>query len=105
MLTLEIQALVEAKLDDVHQYIRLATYGIAFFSTPHQGGNYAKLGDIVATIARGVLRNPSNSFLKFLKKDSFTSQDLIYDFRHQLEDYYFISFYETLPLGKIGLVG
>lgn len=98
------RALVEAKLDGTYEAIRNATYGIAFFGTPHQGGNFAKLGDIVASIMRGVLQNPKNTFIEALKKDSLFSDTLIDDFRHQLEDYYVLSFYETLPMGKLGLV-
>ena len=98
------RALVEAKLDDTYKSLREATYGIAFFGTPHRGGNYAKLGDIAASITRGLLRNPSNTFMEALKKDSLFSDTLVEDFRHQLEDYYVLSFYETLPMEKLGLV-
>ena len=98
------RALVEAKLDDTYLPIREATYGIAFFGIPHQGGNFAKLGDVAASIVRGVLRNPTNTFMDALKRDSLFSDSLIDDFRHQLEDYYVLSFYETLPVGKLGIV-
>jgi hypothetical protein len=98
------RALVEAKLDDTYKAIRDATYGIAFFGTPHQGGNFAKLGDIAASIVRGVLNNPKNTFMEALKKDSLFSDTLVDDFRHQLEDYYVLSFYETRQMGKLGLV-
>lgn len=98
------RALVEAKLDDSYKSIREATYGIAFFGTPHQGGNFAKLGDIAASIVRCVLRSPSNTFMETLKKDSLFSDTIAGDFRHQLEDYHVLSFFETLPMGKMGLV-
>lgn len=98
------RALVEAKLDDSYKSIREATYGIAFFGTPHQGGNFVKLGEIAASITRGVLRNPSNTLMEALKKDSLFSDTLVGDFRHQLEDYYVLSFYETRPIRKLGLV-
>ena len=98
------RALVEAKHDDTYQDIRKATYGIAFFGTPHQGGNFATLGDVAASIVRGVLLNPKNSFMEALKRDSLFSQTLIDDFRHRLEDYHILSFYETLPMGSLGLV-
>ncbi|MCJ1405753.1 Serine active site containing protein 1 [Xylographa trunciseda] len=98
------RALVEAKLDDTYKSIRDATYGIAFFSTPHQRGNFVKLGDIAASIVRGVLRNPSNSFLEVLTKDSLFSNNLADDFRHSLEEYHILSFFETLPMGKFGLI-
>jgi hypothetical protein len=98
------RALVEAKLDDSYKAIRDATYGIAFFGTPHQGGNFVKLGDIAASIVRGVLRNSTNTLMEALKKDSLFSDTLVDDFRHQLEDYYVLSFFETLLIGKLGLV-
>ncbi|SLM39233.1 WD40/YVTN repeat-like-containing domain, partial [Lasallia pustulata] len=98
------RALVEAKLDDSYKSIREATYGIAFFGTPHQGGNFIKLGDIAASIIRGVLRNPSSTFMEALKKDSLFSDALVEDFRHQLEDYHVLSFFETLPMGTLGLI-
>ena len=98
------QALVEAKLDDFYKSIREGTYGIAFFGTPHQGGNFAKLGDIAASIVRGILRNPLNTLMEALKKDSLFSDNLVEDFRHSLEDYYVVSFFETLPMGQFGLV-
>ena len=98
------RALMEAKLNNSYKSIWEAIYGIAFFGTSHQGGNFAKLGDIAASITRGVLRNPSNTFMEALKKDSLFSDTLVGDFRHQLEDYYVLSFFETLPMGKLGLV-
>lgn len=39
-----------------------------------------------------------------LKKQSVFSDNLANDFRHQLEDYHIINFYETLPFKKLGLV-
>jgi hypothetical protein len=103
-LTAVYQALIEAKLNDFYDAIRIATYGIVFFATPHQGGNHAKLGDIAASVAKGMLRNPENTFLDALKKDSLFAEGIIKDFRHQLENYFVISLYETLPYKKMGLV-
>jgi len=98
------RVLVEAKLDESYKSIREATYGIAFFGTPHQGGNHAKLGNIATSILQSVLRNPANTFMEALKKDSLFSDNLAGDFRHQLEDYYVLSFFETLPTGRLGIV-
>ena len=39
-----------------------------------------------------------------LKKDSLFADALVQDFRHQLEDYHVLSFYETRPLKKLDLV-
>ncbi|KAI9764543.1 MAG: hypothetical protein M1840_008369 [Geoglossum simile] len=98
------RALVTAKVADIYLPIRNATYGIVFFGTPHQGGNCTSLGGIAASIARLSLRNPSNSFMEALKADSLFADDLVQDFRQQLEDYYVLSFYETLPFKKLGVV-
>ena len=98
------KALVHAKLDKTYISIGRATYGIAFFGTPHRGGEFVKLGDIAATIARALLRNPRNTFLEALRADSLFADDLVQDFRQQLEDYHLLSIYETRPMGKLGLV-
>ncbi len=95
---------MHAKLDPTYEPIRCATYGIAFFGTPHRGGEFVKLGDIAATIARGLLRNPKNTFLEALKADSLFADDLVQDFRQQLEDYYVLSIYETKRMGSLGVV-
>ena len=95
---------MQSKLDGSYGLISAATYGIAFFATPHRGGNFAALGDIASTIVRGVLRNPNNTFMEALKSDSLFAESIIEDFRHQLEDYHVLSFYETLPYKKLGLV-
>lgn len=79
-------------------------YGIVFFGTPHRGGNGASLGSIAASIARFCLRNVDNSFLESLKKDGLFANELINDFQGQLENYYVLSFYETLPFGALGVV-
>ncbi|RDW91132.1 hypothetical protein BP5796_02297 [Coleophoma crateriformis] len=97
-------ALVTAKLDDTYEAIRLATYGIVFFATPHQGGKHANLGDIAAKIAKRCLRNEDNSFMEALKKDSLFGEELVNNFRHQIEDFYVLSFVETRPYRKLGLI-
>lgn len=98
------RALVTAKLNSKYEAIRLATYGIVFFATPHQGSNHAKLGDIAAKIARYSLRNEDNSFMEALKKDSLFGEELIENFRYQIEDFYVLSFVESLGYKKMGLV-
>jgi hypothetical protein len=95
---------VRSKLDDTYSHIRIATYGIAFFGTPHQGGNNATLGKVMSNVARAVLRTPKNNFLEALQKDSTFADTLSQNFRHLLEDYYILSFYETREFKKLGLV-
>lgn len=96
--------MVEAKLNEIYDPIRVATYGVAFFATPHRGGNHAKLGDVVASVANSMLQVPDNTFIEALKKDSLFAEGIIQDFRHQLEDFFVLSFFETLPYKKLGLV-
>lgn len=43
--------------------------------------------------------------MEALKGNSLFADGIVKEFRHQLEDYHVLSFYETLPLKKIGLVG
>ena len=97
------QALVHSRLDETFESINGSTYGISFFGTPHQGGNHASVGDIGATILRGILGNPSNSFMSSLQKGSVFSEAMR-DFRYLSDSYQYISFYETRPLKPLGLV-
>lgn len=95
---------MEAKLNDKYASIRAATFGLVFFATPHRGGNHAKLGDLATKIARSVLFEPRNTFMDNLKHNSLFSEHLQDEFRHQYEDYQILSFYETRPMGPMGLV-
>ncbi|KAI9828117.1 MAG: hypothetical protein M1832_003644 [Thelocarpon impressellum] len=99
------RALVSAKLNSTYRPTCSATRGIAFFGTPHNGGRHAKLGDVAAYIARGVLGNPPNTLMAALKEDSLVGDYLRDDFRHQVEDYHVLSFYETRPYSwSLGLI-
>jgi hypothetical protein len=94
---------VHAKLNPTYSSIVNSTCGIAFFGTPHRGSNHAKLGAMAASIARTVFRNPKNTFMKALKSSLF-AEIIRVDYSQQLMDYKFLSFYETLSQGKLGLV-
>ncbi|KAI0798279.1 hypothetical protein GGR55DRAFT_703524 [Xylaria sp. FL0064] len=51
------------------------------------------------------MRNPTNTFMEALNKDSLFADDLVQDFRQQLEDYNVLSYYETRPISKaLGLI-
>lgn len=97
------QALVHSSNDRAYRAIRESTFGIAFFGTPHKGGNHAEVGDMVAKIARSLSGSPSNSFMDALKNNS-TLNTITSDFRQLLEDFQFLTFYETRPLGRFGIV-
>lgn len=97
------RALVSAKLDGTYNSIYKATYGIAFFGTPHRGGRGASIGVIAAQIARNVLFNPKNTFMEALKKGSLLSDELARDFLKVCSGLHILSFYETVPMGSFGL--
>ncbi|KAJ4300830.1 hypothetical protein N0V90_002918 [Kalmusia sp. IMI 367209] len=98
------KALVEARLNQPYDAIREATYGIAFFATPHLGGNYAALGKILSDIVNVVLGNSMNELVKDLQRSSLFLGRLNEDFRHQLEDHYFVNFFETKSYKGIGAI-
>ena len=96
--------MVLGRLNDQYASMRKATHGLVFFGTPHQGGKHAGLGEVAASIARGVLRNPGNDYLNALKKNSFFAAALREDFQQHQEDFNVLTFYETLPMPKVGMV-
>jgi len=98
------RALVEAMLDPKkYGAIRKATYGIAFFSTPHRGSPHAPFGSIVAGIVRHVKMQPSNTLMKSLKRDSVLTNELSKDYRSQLGSFHVLSFLEQRK-AKYGVV-
>ncbi|KAI1450024.1 hypothetical protein F5Y02DRAFT_413701 [Annulohypoxylon stygium] len=97
------RALVHSNNDETYKSIRKSTFGVVFFATPHKGGSHTEVGDIVAKIARSLNGSPSNNFMDALKGNSILST-ISNDFRQLLEDLQFLSFYETQPLGRFGIV-
>ncbi|KAI1372213.1 hypothetical protein F4677DRAFT_463534, partial [Hypoxylon crocopeplum] len=97
------RALIHSNNDATYETIRKSTFGVVFFSTPHNGGNHIEVGDIVAKIARSLLGSPSNNFMDALKGSSVLNT-IASDFRQLLEDLQFLTFYETQPLGRFGIV-
>ncbi|KAK6952740.1 hypothetical protein Daesc_005034 [Daldinia eschscholtzii] len=96
-------ALFHSNNDRTYKSIAESTFGIAFFGTPHRGGNNAEIGGVVANIARSLLGNPSNTFMSAVKEGTFL--DLIEDdFRQLLESFQILTFYETKPMGRLGIV-
>ncbi|GAP88045.1 hypothetical protein SAMD00023353_3200950 [Rosellinia necatrix] len=98
------RALVHAKADATYNKIWRSTFGLVFFATPQQGGNHTGFGDVLASIARCVSRSPANTFMAALKGNSTFLSTITDDFRQMLEDFQILSFYETRPLGSLGIV-
>jgi hypothetical protein len=85
-------------MGEMYNSIPRATYGIAFFATPHQSNDLGtKLGEIASNISKEVVQNPSLIVLERMKKDSLYSEQLGFSFQQQLFNYAVLSFYETLP--------
>jgi len=42
--------------------------------------------------------------MEALKKDSLFSNEIVENFKHQLEDYRILSFYESIPLKTVGII-
>ena len=77
--------------------------GIAFFGTPHEGGDerLVALGAAAARIASALHVQPSNDLIETLKKGSLFSDILAEQWRHHLESYQLVSFWEGI--GDVGL--
>ncbi|KAM0293719.1 hypothetical protein ACHAPM_011519 [Fusarium culmorum] len=98
------EALVAATLDATYKSIVEATCLLVFFATPHQGGNYASLGDIVAKIIRTGMSKPRNDLLDALKENSDQAMQRFEQGRHLPERCLVVSFYEGDSYGKLGLI-
>ncbi|PYH53123.1 kinesin [Aspergillus niger CBS 101883] len=98
------EALVQAKLSTTYGSICTSTFGIAFFGTPHRGTHLARVGGVAAKFVRAILGTASNTLLKALSKGSLYALELSANFDKLLENYKYLSFYETLPFKSIGIV-
>lgn len=95
---------MHAKSDPSYEEIWQSTFGLVFFGTPHRGGNRASLGDRIANLVRALAGSPNNTFMEALKAESLFLGTLTDDFRQLLEQFRILSFYETRPLGRFGIV-
>lgn len=99
------QGLIRASTGTAYGSIKHMTRGIAFFGTPHRGGNHADLGTVIAGIAKAITGNVKNNFMQTLQKDSTIVQDIQELFEQQAHDYRIVSFFETKPFNRhVGLV-
>jgi hypothetical protein len=70
---------------------------LIFFGTPHSGSSDAakvEFGKACVSIAHFFTNRPTNSIMEALKPSSLFSDILKESFRHQLENYLIVSFYE-----------
>jgi triacylglycerol esterase/lipase EstA (alpha/beta hydrolase family) len=92
------QALINAYNNPKYTPIKDATTGLAFFATPHHGGNrvLVSLGSVVAKIATAMGFQKGDDVLETLKKGSIFSDIMQEHWRHQLLKYDIISFWGAL---------
>ncbi|PYH97579.1 kinesin [Aspergillus ellipticus CBS 707.79] len=98
------EALVQAKLSVSYGSICTSTFGITFFGTPHRGTHLARVGGVAAKLVRTILGSSSNTLLKALTKGNLYSRELSSNFDKLLENYQYLSFYETLSFKSIGII-
>lgn len=89
------QALVEAKLNPLYTCIKASTHGLAFFGTPHSGGNRASVADCAAKLCSALTGHGKNSLLQTLEKASLLNEISKDHFRPQIGDYEVLTFMET----------
>jgi hypothetical protein len=92
------QALINAHNNPKYTPIKDATTGLAFFATPHHGGDWilVSLGAVVAKIATTVGFQKGDDVLETLKSGSIFSDIMQQHWRHQLLKYDIISFWGAL---------
>jgi triacylglycerol esterase/lipase EstA (alpha/beta hydrolase family) len=93
------QALINAH-NNYHKYkpIMDATRALAFFATPHHGGEgtLVSLGSVATTIARTVGFQKGDDMLESLRDGNIFSDIMQEHWRHQLMEYDIISFWGAL---------
>ncbi|KAK2020925.1 hypothetical protein LX32DRAFT_605626 [Colletotrichum zoysiae] len=89
------QALINAHNNPNYTPIKHATNGLAFFATPHHGGDgkLVSLGSLAAKIATTTGFQKGDDVLEVLKQGSIFSDIMQEHFRHQLEKYNIVSFW------------
>jgi hypothetical protein len=76
--------------------IKLSTYGIIFFGTPHQGGNYVSLGKLLVNVA-SIFRHTSSDLLEHLEKDSEWLETQLEQYKPISADIFTIFCFESYP--------
>ena len=97
------QAMVNALANPILRDIQEATYGLVFFGTPHGGSGddwQTKVGEAVVGIAQSLPGRASNDVMEALKKGSSLTDTLQEAWRHQLDHYQIVTFYEGIGAVK-----
>jgi hypothetical protein len=89
------QALINAHNNPKYIYIKNATKGLAFFATPHGGGNetLVKIGALAADIAIALGFQKGDNVVTTLKTRNIFAEIMKEQFKHQLLGYDIVSFW------------
>jgi hypothetical protein len=92
------QALINAHNNPKYTPTKIATSALAFFSTPHNGGDWklVNLGGLAAKVATAAGFQKGDDVLETLKNGSIFSDIMQEHWRHQLLQYDIISFWGGL---------
>jgi hypothetical protein len=92
------QALINAHNNPKYTPIKAATSGLAFFATPHNGGDWklVSLGTMASKIAMTAGFQKGDDVMEVLKSGSMFSDILEEHWRHQLLEYDIVSFWGGL---------
>jgi hypothetical protein len=92
------QALINAHSNPKYTPIKVATSGLAFFATPHNGGDWkaVKLGTLASRIATTAGFQQGDDIMEVLKSGSMFSNIMQEHWRHRLLEYDIVSFWGAL---------
>lgn len=76
--------------------IKISTYGILFFGTPHQGGNYVSWGKMLVNVA-SIFRHTNSDLLDHLERDSEWLGTQLEHYKPISADIFTIFCFETYP--------
>jgi len=100
------RAIVSAHTTDYYRNKYDSTKGVAFFATPHNGGNGVTFGDVLVRICRAVTGNARNDIMEALRRDSNIASHINRDFARRARGLRVLNFIETKPMAKpfLGIV-
>ena len=101
------QALINAHNNRKYTPIKAATSGLAFFATPHNGGDskLVNLGTLASKIATTAGFQKGDDIMEVLKSGSMFSDIMQEHWRHQLLEYDIVSFWGALDNVRLAIRG
>jgi hypothetical protein len=103
------QALINAQINARYASIKAATSGLAFFATPHKGGNkrLVGLGKMASRFATSTGLQQGDDVIEVLRKGGMFSSIMEDHWRHLVDSYHIVTFWgglDTVRMQTTGLV-